>query len=31
MEHLAILESADDPSTTTAWAEHITDEQYEGR
>lgn len=31
MEHLAILESGDDPSTTTIWAEHVTDEQYEGR
>jgi len=31
MEHLAILESGDDPTTTTVWAEHITDDQYEGR
>ena len=31
MEHLAVLESADDPSATTAWAEHITDAEYEGR
>ena len=31
MEHLAVLESADDPSGTTAWAEHITDAEYEGR
>ncbi|NQX16584.1 cupin domain-containing protein [Rathayibacter sp. VKM Ac-2857] len=30
MEHLAVLEAADDPSTTTAWAEHITDADYEG-
>ncbi len=31
MEHLAILESGDDPATTTVWAEHISDDQYEGR
>jgi quercetin dioxygenase-like cupin family protein len=31
MEHLAILEGADDASTTTSWAEHITDDEYEGR
>ncbi len=31
MEHLAILESGDDPTTTTVWAEHITDGEYEGR
>ncbi|TDX77402.1 quercetin dioxygenase-like cupin family protein [Rathayibacter sp. PhB151] len=30
MEHLAVLEAADDPATTTAWAEHITDADYEG-
>lgn len=28
MEHLAILENADDPADTTTWLEHITDEQY---
>jgi len=26
MEHLAMLESADDPSTTTTWLEHVSDE-----
>ncbi|ACL41237.1 Cupin 2 conserved barrel domain protein [Pseudarthrobacter chlorophenolicus A6] len=31
MEHIAILENDEDPAATTAWAEHITDEQYEGR
>ena len=31
MEHIAILENDDDPAATTAWAEHITDEQFEGR
>lgn len=31
MEHLAILEGGDDPATTTVWAEHITDDEYEGR
>ncbi|QYF74638.1 cupin domain-containing protein [Cryobacterium sp. PAMC25264] len=31
MEHIAMLESADDPATTTVWLEHITDEDYAGR
>jgi len=31
MEHIAVFEGGDDPSTTTVWAEHITDAQYEGR
>ena len=31
MEHLAILENDEDPAATTAWAEHITDAEYEGR
>jgi hypothetical protein len=31
MEHLAMLESGDDPATTTTWLEHITDDDYEGR
>ncbi|WKK70370.1 cupin domain-containing protein [Rathayibacter oskolensis] len=31
MEHLAILESAEDPALTTTWREHITDAEYEGR
>ncbi|TPW78287.1 cupin domain-containing protein [Schumannella sp. 10F1B-5-1] len=30
MEHLALLELGDDPATTTIWAEHITDAEYEG-
>lgn len=30
MEHLAMLESADDPTTTTTWLEHVTDEEYRG-
>lgn len=31
MEHIALLESADDPSETTIWKEHITDDDYNGR
>ena len=31
MEHIAMLESADDPALTTVWLEHITDEDYAGR
>jgi len=28
MEHLAMLENADDPATTTDWLEHVSDEDY---
>lgn len=28
MEHLAMLDSADDPATTTTWLEHVTDRDY---
>ncbi|MEU4383943.1 cupin domain-containing protein [Promicromonospora sp. NPDC023805] len=28
MEHLAMLENADDPATTTTWLEHVTDDDY---
>ncbi len=28
MEHLAMLENAEDPATTTTWLEHVTDEEY---
>jgi quercetin dioxygenase-like cupin family protein len=28
MEHLAMIESADDPSTTTTWLEHVSDDDY---
>lgn len=31
MTHLAMLEAGDDPSTTTTWLEHVTDEQYRGQ
>lgn len=31
MEHLAMLETGDDPATTTVWKEHVTDAQYSGR
>jgi quercetin dioxygenase-like cupin family protein len=31
MEHLAMLEGADDPATTTTWLEHVTDEEYAAR
>lgn len=29
MEHLAMLENADDPAATTAWFEHVTDDDYQ--
>lgn len=28
MEHLAMLDSADDPAQTTIWLEHVADEDY---
>jgi len=28
MEHLAMLDNADDPDATTTWLEHVTDEVY---
>lgn len=28
MEHLAMLDNADDPDATTTWLEHVTDEEY---
>jgi quercetin dioxygenase-like cupin family protein len=28
MEHLAMLENADDPATTTTWLEHVIDADY---
>lgn len=31
MEHLAMLENADDPATTTTWEQHVTDEEYARR
>jgi quercetin dioxygenase-like cupin family protein len=27
-EHLAMLDNADDPATTTTWLEHVTDQEY---
>ena len=30
MEHLAMLDNADDPDTTTTWLEHAADEDYLG-
>lgn len=30
MEHIAMTESADDPEATTTWAEHISDDDYNG-
>ena len=30
MEHLAMLDNADDPATTTTWLEHVTDDEYLG-
>ena len=29
MEHLAMLDMADDPATTTTWLEHVTDQEYQ--
>ncbi len=31
MEHIAILESADDPTKTTTWLEPITDDDYNAK
>ncbi|WP_292765801.1 cupin domain-containing protein [Microbacterium sp. UBA3486] len=31
MEHIAMLENADDPAESTEWKEHITDDDYAGR
>jgi hypothetical protein len=28
MEHLAMYENSDDPSSTTDWGQHVTDEEY---
>jgi hypothetical protein len=28
MEHLAMLDNADDPATTTTWLEHVADADY---
>ena len=28
MEHLAMLDNADDPAETTTWLGHVTDEEY---
>lgn len=28
MEHLAMLDNADDPATTTRWLEHVSDDEY---
>jgi quercetin dioxygenase-like cupin family protein len=31
MQHLALLEGADDPRETTTWLEHVADEDYRRR
>ncbi|MGG7465288.1 (R)-mandelonitrile lyase [Plantibacter sp. YIM 135347] len=31
MEHIAILEAAEDPTKTSIWLEQITDDDYNGR
>ena len=31
MEHIAMLESADDAANTTAWLEHVTEDEYRGK
>ncbi|MEW1808404.1 cupin domain-containing protein [Pseudarthrobacter sp. NPDC080039] len=28
MTHVAMLENSEDPATTTAWLEHVTDDEY---
>jgi hypothetical protein len=28
MEHLAMLDNADDPAATTTWLQHVTDDEY---
>jgi quercetin dioxygenase-like cupin family protein len=30
MEHIAMLQNGEDPTTTTTWGEHITDDEYNG-
>lgn len=30
MEHIAMLQNGEDPSKTTTWNEHITDDEYNG-
>ena len=30
MEHIAMIEGADNPAETTTWLEHITDDEYRG-
>jgi quercetin dioxygenase-like cupin family protein len=31
MEHLAMLDNAEDPSGTTTWLEHVTDVDYQAQ
>ena len=31
MEHIAMLQAGDNPATSTVWAEHITDDEYNGK
>jgi quercetin dioxygenase-like cupin family protein len=31
MQHLALLENADDPAETTTWLEHVSEEEYRRR
>lgn len=31
MEHLAMIDNADDPADSTTWLEHVTDEDYWGK
>jgi hypothetical protein len=31
MEHIAMLQYGEDPSKTTTWTEHITEDEYNGR
>lgn len=31
MEHMALLEGADDAAETTIWLEHVSDDEYRRR
>jgi quercetin dioxygenase-like cupin family protein len=31
MEHLAMLDNAEDPAGTTTWLEHVSDADYQGQ
>jgi hypothetical protein len=31
MEHLAMLDNAEDPAGTTTWLQHVSDADYQGQ